>query len=41
MVYQLASVCRVANYALERYMADEGACKDRLAELGLKPFGTG
>jgi hypothetical protein len=40
MVYQLASVCGVANYALERYMADEGACKERLAELGLKPFGT-
>jgi hypothetical protein len=40
MVYQLASVCGVADYALERYMADEGACKERLAELGLKPFGT-
>jgi hypothetical protein len=40
MVYQLASVCGVADYALERYMADEGACKDRLAELRLKPFGT-
>jgi hypothetical protein len=40
MVYQLASVCGVADYALERYLADEGACKVRLAELGLKPFGT-
>jgi hypothetical protein len=40
MVYQLASVCGVADYALERYVADEGVCKERLAELGLKPFGT-
>jgi hypothetical protein len=40
MVYQLASVCSVADYALERYMADEGACKERLTELGLKPFGA-
>jgi hypothetical protein len=40
MVYQLASICGVADYALERYIADEGACKERLAELGLKPFGT-
>jgi hypothetical protein len=40
MVYQLASVCGVADYALERYMADEGACKERLTEHGLKPFGT-
>jgi hypothetical protein len=40
MVYQLASVCGVTDYALERYMADEGACKERLTELGLKPFGT-
>ena len=41
MVYQLASVCGVADYALERYIADEAACKERLAELGLKPFGSG
>jgi hypothetical protein len=41
MVYQLASICDVASYALERYIADEAACKDRLAELGVKPFGTG
>jgi len=40
MVYQLASVCGVADYALERYIADEAACKERLAELGLKSFGT-
>jgi len=41
MVYQLASVCGVADYAIERYIADEAACKERLTELGLKPFGTG
>jgi hypothetical protein len=41
MVYQLASICGVADYALERYMADEGACKERLTGLGLKPFGAG
>ena len=40
MVYQLASVCRVAEYALERHIADEAACKERIAEFGLKPFGT-
>jgi hypothetical protein len=41
MVYQLASGCGVADYALERYITDEAACKERLAELGLKHFGTG
>jgi hypothetical protein len=41
MVYQLASICGVAEYALERYIADETACKGRLAELGLRPFGAG
>ena len=41
MVYQLASVCGIAEYALERYIADEAACKERLAEFGLKPFGAG
>ena len=41
MVYQHASICGVADYALERYPANEAACKDRLAELGLKPFGAG
>jgi hypothetical protein len=41
MVYQLASICGVAGYALERYIADEAACKECLAELGLKPFGAG
>jgi hypothetical protein len=40
MVYQLAPVCGVPNYALERYVADESACKERLAQPGLKPFGT-
>ena len=40
MVYQLASVCGVADYALERYIADEAACKERVVELGLKPFGS-
>ena len=41
MAYQLASICGVAEYALERYIADEALCKERLAELGLRPFGTG
>jgi len=41
MVYQLASICGVAEYALERYIADEAACKERLAALGLRPFGAG
>ena len=41
MVYRLASVCGVADYTLERYIADEATCKERLVELGLKPFGTG
>ena len=40
MVYQLESVCGVADYALERYIADEAACKERLADLGLEPFGS-
>jgi hypothetical protein len=40
IVYQLASVVGVADYAFERYTADEVTCKDRLAELGLKPFGA-
>jgi hypothetical protein len=34
MVYQLASVCGVADYALERYIADEAACKERLKSFG-------
>jgi hypothetical protein len=41
MVYQLASICGVAGYSLERYIADEACCKERLAQLGLKPFGAG
>jgi hypothetical protein len=41
MVYQLASICGVAEYALELYIADETACKERLSELGLRPLGAG
>ena len=41
MVYQLASICEVAPYSLGRFIADVAACKERLAELGLKPFGRG
>ena len=43
MVYQLARLFGVAGaqYDLVHYMTDEAACKQRLAELGLKPFGAG
>ena len=43
MVFQLAHLFSVAGaqYDLVCYMADEAACKERLAELGLKPFGAG
>ena len=43
MVYQLAHLFGVAGaqYDLVHYMSDEATCKERLAELGLKPFGTG
>ena len=43
MVFQLAHLFGVAGaqYDLVHYMNDEAACKDRLAELGLKPFGAG
>jgi hypothetical protein len=41
MTYQLASICGVVAYSLERCIADEAACKQRLEELGLKPFGAG
>ena len=43
MVYQLAHLFGVAGdqYDLVHYMTDEAACKERLAELGLKPFGAG
>jgi hypothetical protein len=41
MVYQLASICGVASYSLERYIADEALCRERLAELGLRPLGAG
>ena len=30
-----------AQYDLVHYISDEAACKERLAELGLKPFGAG
>ena len=42
-VYQLAHLFGVAGaqYDLVYYMADEAACNERLAELGLKPFGAG
>ena len=43
MVYQLAHLFGVAGaqYDLVHYIDDEAACKERLAELGLKPFGAG
>jgi hypothetical protein len=41
MVYQVAAICDVASYSPERYIANEAACKDRLAKLGLRPFGAG
>jgi hypothetical protein len=42
MVCQLAHLFGVAGaqYDLVHYMTDEMACKDRLAELGLRPYGT-
>ncbi len=40
MAHQLASICDVAGYSLERYIADEARCKEHLAELGLRPFGA-
>ena len=43
MVYQLAHLFGVASaqYDVVHYMTDEAACKERLAELGLRPFGAG
>ena len=43
MVYQLAHLFGVAGaqYDIVHYINDEAACKERLAELGLKPFGAG
>src|SRR5258707_7583436 len=40
MVYQLAHLLGVAGaqYDVVHYIADGAACKERLAELGLKPF---
>jgi hypothetical protein len=42
MVYQLAHLFGVADAQQDivHYIADEAACKERLAELGLKPFGA-
>ena len=42
MVFQLAHLFGVAGaqYDLVHYMTDEAACKERLAELGLKPYGA-
>ena len=42
MVFQLAHLFGVAGaqYDLVHYMTDEAACKQRLAELGLKPYGA-
>jgi hypothetical protein len=42
MVYQLAHLFGVAGaqYDLVHYMTDEAACRERLAALGLKPFGA-
>jgi len=42
MVYQLAHFFGVAgsHYDVVYYMTDEAACKERLAELGLKRFGA-
>jgi len=42
MVYQLARLFGVVGveYAVVGYMSDEAACKQRLAELGLRPFGA-
>ena len=43
MVYQLAHLFGVAGaqYNPVHYIDDEAACKERLAELGLKPFVAG
>jgi hypothetical protein len=42
MVFHLAHLFSVAGaqYDLVHYMTDEAACKQRLAELGLKPYGA-
>jgi hypothetical protein len=43
MVYQLAHLVGVAGaqYDLVHYTTDQRACQQRLAELGLRPFGAG
>ena len=42
MLYQLAHLFGVAGvqYDIVHYINDEAACKERLSELGLKPFGA-
>jgi hypothetical protein len=42
MVSQLAHLFGVAGaqYDVVHYINDEASCKERLAELGLKPFGV-
>jgi hypothetical protein len=42
MVYQLAHLFGVAGaqYDIVHYINDEAACKERLGEFGLKPFGA-
>ena len=43
MVYQLAHLFGVAgdHYDVVAYVSDETACKQRLVEFGLRPFGAG
>ena len=41
MTYQLAYLLGISEgYATPNYSADVVRCRGRLAELGLKPFGT-
>jgi hypothetical protein len=43
MVYQLAHLffgVAGSQYDLVHYINDDAACRERLAELGLKPFGA-
>jgi hypothetical protein len=42
MVFHIAHLFGVAGtqYDLVHYMTDEAACKQRLVELGLRPFGA-
>jgi hypothetical protein len=36
MAYRLASVCGIGDYAIEHDTTGAAACKERIAELGLK-----